>query len=138
MGENTSTLAGRLQRPHDVEQVGIVSLFARRDTEPGEAIEEIMVRIQAGTPAFVREWGVGDHEVELLDRVPVFEFRIGKRVALDDRCRWGVVQDHVHASQDGGGRVLFLPVERHRGGSFVRDFQEQRSRAAGRIADRRF
>ena len=109
-------------------------MFTRGDAEPGESVKGIVTWIEARAPALVRERRIGDHKVELLERVPFFEFRIGKRVALDDRCRWGVMQDHVHPGQNGGGRVFFLPVERHWSRSLVRDFEEQRTRTAGRIA----
>ena len=46
-----------------------------------------------------------------------------------------VVQDHVHAGQAAGGRVLLLPVERDGGARLVAHLQQQRAGAAGRIVD---
>ena len=46
-----------------------------------------------------------------------------------------VVQDHVHARQTAGGRVLFLTVERDGRPRFIPDLEQQRPRTAGRVVD---
>jgi hypothetical protein len=90
-------------------------------------------RIDAGAPALVGKRRIGDHVIEGLQRFAVLELRIGQGVALHDQRAGVVVQDHVHARQAAGGGVLLLPVERDFRGGLGAHFQQQRSRAAGRV-----
>ena len=109
--QDAGAFAGALERAEDVEEVGVVALLGGRDAVVLEALEGVVLGIQAGAPAFVAEGRIGDDVVEGLERVAVEEERVGEGVALLDFRRGVVVQDHVHAGEAGGGGILFLPVE---------------------------
>ena len=66
---------------------------------------------------------------------PIFVLGIGERVALRDQRRGIVVQDHVHARQTTGRRVLFLTVERDGRPRFIPHLEQQRPRSACRVVD---
>ena len=133
--QDARALAGALERADDVQQVGVVALLGRRRAEGLEALVGIVQRIEAGAPALVGEWRIGDDVVEGLERVAVLELGIGQRVALHDERGGVVVQDHVHPGEAAGGGVLLLPVERDGGAGFVAHLQQQRAGAAGRVVD---
>jgi hypothetical protein len=123
--QDARALAGAFERPHDVQQVGVVALLGRRCAERGEAFMRVVQRVEAGAPALVREWRIGDDVVERAQVALVHELRIGQRVALHD-LRFGVVvQDHVHACQAGGGGVLLLAVDGELAARLVGHFQQQ-------------
>jgi hypothetical protein len=76
-------------------------------------------RIEAGTPTLVREWRIGDHIVEGLERTGLPEFWIGESVTLHNQSCGVIVQNHVHVGQRTRGGVLFLPIERDLGAGFL-------------------
>ena len=76
-----------------------------------EASVGIVERVDAVAPALIAEGRIGDDIVKGLEGVAFFEQGIGQRVALQDKRSRGIVQDHVHPGQAGGGGVLFLSVE---------------------------
>ena len=125
MRQDARAFAGTFERANDVQQIGIVALLGGRRAEGLEALVRVVERIDAGAPALVGERRIGDDVVEGLERVAVLELGIGERVALHDERRGVVVQDHVHAGEAAGGRVLLLPVERDRGAGLVAHFQQQ-------------
>ncbi len=102
-----------------MQQVGVVALFAGRNTLVLEALPGIVLGVEAGTPTFVAEG------------------RIGECVALLDVYRGVVVQDHVHPGEADGGGVLLLSVEGNfyviAVAGFFADIQELRAGAARRI-----
>ena len=113
--------------------------MAGGDAEVPEAVEGVVQRVEAGAPALVAERDIGGDVVEGLEpTVPtaVPELGIGEGVALHDQRDGVVVQDHVHAGQGAGGRVLFLPVEGDRGARLVGDLEQQGPGAAGGVVDR--
>ena len=109
--QDAGALAGALHRADDVQQVGVVALLGGR-LAPGEALEGIAGRRQAGAPGLVRERRIGDDVVVGAQLLAVLELRAGQRVAGQDVGGGEVVQDHVHARQAGGGHVLLLPFQR--------------------------
>jgi hypothetical protein len=135
VGQNDGGGAGALEGADDVEQVGVIALLGRGDAEGLEALAGVVEGIEAGTPAFVAEGEIGDDVVEALETGPVAKLGIGEGVALHDEGGGVVVQDHVHARQDGGGGVLFLTVEGDRGARLVGDLEQQGGGAAGRVVD---
>ena len=135
VGQNASALAGALERADDVQQVGVVALLGGRRAEGLETVVRIVLQVDAGAPALVRKWRIGDDVVESLERASLRELGIGQRVARqDERCRV-VVQVHVHAGQSAGGRVFFLPIEGGLGHCLIGHFEQERSRAACRVVD---
>ena len=126
MGKDATASAGALERAHDVQQVGIVALLGRWDAKTLEAPIGILGRIEPGAPALVGERWIGHHVIELLELLALLEFGIGQGVALPDDCCGVAVQDHVHPRQAAGGRILLLPVERHRPARLGGDLQQQR------------
>jgi hypothetical protein len=54
---------------------------------------------------------IGDDVVVGAQLLAVLELGRGEGVAVENPGRREVVQDHVHASQAGGGDVLFLAFE---------------------------
>ena len=139
MRENARAFAGGLERAHDVQQIGVVALFGGWDAVRIEAVEGVVVGIEAGAPAFVGKGGVGDDVVEGLEGVAVFEERVGEGVALFDFGFGMVVEDHVHVSQTGGGGVFLLTVEGDLHvpavAGLVADFEQERAGPAGRIVN---
>lgn len=134
MRQDAGALAGTPQRTDNMQQVGEVALLGRWRAEMLETLVRVIERVKAGAPAFVDEGGIGNDEVEGLELAVVAgEAWIGQRVALLDFRRRIVMQDHVHPRQSGRGGILLLTVERHLGMGFVTDFQQQRTRAAGRV-----
>ena len=47
MREDTRAFAGGLERADDVQQIGVVALFGGRDAVRIEAVERVVVRIEA-------------------------------------------------------------------------------------------
>ena len=77
MGENTGAFAAAPQRVHDVQQIGVVSLFSGWHSEMFEPLVFIFHRVQAGAPAFVTERRIGDDVVEGLEPSSIDKKRIG-------------------------------------------------------------
>ena len=111
MWKDASTLAGGLERADDVQEVGVVALLGGWNAIGFEALEGIVLGMEAGGPALVAEGWVGGGVVEGLELVAIEEQRAGEGVALLDLRRGAVVEDHVHAGETDGGGVLFLAVE---------------------------
>src|ERR1039458_4481448 len=109
--EDACALAGASERGNDVEEVGIVALAGGRRAEGFEALVGVVEEVDAVGPAFVAEGRIGDDVVEGFEGVADLEFGIREGVALLDDGGGGVVQDHVHAGEAGGGGVL-LPARR--------------------------
>ena len=119
-------------RADDVQQVGVVALLLRRHA-PGEALEGVVRRGEAGAPGLVGERRIGDDVVVGAELLAVLELGSGQRVAREDVGRREVVQDHVHAGETGGGHVLLLPFERDVLARLGGDLQQQRAGAAGGV-----
>ncbi len=135
--QNASSLARRLENPHQMQQVRIVSLFSGWDAEVLEPVVRIIGGVQPGAPAFVAERWIDDCEIKRLQTVTVFELRIGDCIALDDQGGRLVMQDHVHAGQTRRGGILLLAVQRDfhvfAVTGFITDFQQQRTGTTGEV-----
>ena len=118
-----AAFARALHRADDVEQVGVIALLLWR-LAPGEALEGVAGRDEAGAPGLVGEGRIGDDVVVGAEPLAVLEFGSGERVAREDIRRREVVQDHIHAGETGGGHVLFLPFEGDVLARFGGDFQQ--------------
>ncbi len=139
MRENTRAFASGLKRADDVHQIGVVGLFGGRDAVRIEAVERVVVGIEAGASAFVGKGQVGDDVVKGLEGVAVFEERVGEGVALFDFGFGMVVEDHVHVGQTGVGGVFLLTVEGDLHvpavAGLVADFEQERTGAAGGVVN---
>ena len=109
MRQNARAFAGALERADDMQQIGVIALFAGGRAKGLKSLVGVIERFKAGAPAFVGKWRICDDIVE------------------------GFVQDHVHTRQAAGGGVLFLPVEGDLGAGFITHLQQQRAGAAGRV-----
>jgi hypothetical protein len=67
MRQDACADAGALERTDDVQQVGVVALFGGRRTEGLEALIGVVPWVEAGAPALVRKWRIGDDVVECLE-----------------------------------------------------------------------
>ena len=126
--------AGALHRGQDVQQEGIVAVLGGWGAV-GEAPVHVAAHVDAVAPGFGREGRVGHHEVEGLQGVALRPLWRGQRVALPDFGGGGVVQDHVHLGERGGGVVYLLPVDGHAAGGLGGGLEQQRAGAAGRVED---
>ena len=118
-------------------QVGVIALLGWRNAEVPEPAKGIVQRIDPLAPALVAEGVIGDHihivkglEIALIG---IKKEGIGQLITLLDLGGRVVVQDHVHASQAGGGGILFLTIERYHGGGFITNLQKERPRSAGGV-----
>jgi hypothetical protein len=87
--ENARAFAGALERAEDVQEVGVIALLAGRDAVVLETLPGVVLGIEAGAPALVAEWWIGDDVVEGFERVSVEVERAGDGVALLDLCSFG-------------------------------------------------
>ena len=137
VGKNAGAFAGGFEGTDDVEQIGVISLLVRGRSELLESLIGVIGYIHPGAPPLVAEGRIGHHVVEGFELAMIADKeRIRQGVPLSDEGRGVVVQDHIHPGQAGGGGVLLLTVEGDLGSGFIPHFQQQRSRAAGRIIHR--
>ena len=110
VGQDAGPFARTLHRADEVEQVGVIPLLLGR-LAPGEALEGVAGRDEAGAPGLVGERGIGHDVVIGAEPLAILELGSSERVAREDIRRRKVMQDHIHAGETGGGHVLFLPFE---------------------------
>ena len=140
MGQNDSRLAGRFQRFQDMQQPSVVAVFLRRHAQHSLAVSPIRIRDRnAIHPGFVRERRIDYDIVEGFQQFRVvLIFILGCRQGAfiaDNNAGALVVQDQVHASQTGGGVILFLAIDRDLTRSLIRRTNQQRTGTASRIVD---
>ena len=140
MGQNDCCLAGRFQRFQDMQQPSIVAVFLRRHAQHSLAVSPIRIRDRnAIHPGFIRERWIDYDVVEGFQQFRVvLIFILGCRQGAfiaDNNAGALVVQDQVHASQTGGGVVLFLAIDRDLTRSLIRRTNQQRTGTASRIVD---
>jgi hypothetical protein len=113
----------------------LIALLLRRFS-PGEALEGVLDRNEAGTPCLVGEGRIGDDVVIGAELLAILEFGSCERVARKYvGCR-KVMQNHVHAGKTGGSHVLFLSFKGDVLARLGGQFQQQRTRAAGGVISR--
>ncbi len=131
--QDASGLSRAIHAAEDVQQVGVVALLRRR-LAPGEALELVVRRREAGGPGLVGERRIGDDVVVGAERgLAVLELGIGEGVAGKDVRRGEVVKDHVHPRETGGGDVLFLALQRDVLPRLGGHLQQQRAGPAGGV-----
>src|SRR5262249_18563124 len=110
MRKDACAFALALERSHDVQEVGVITLLAGRDAIVLEALPRVVLGIQAGAPALVTKGRIGNDVVEGPKRVAVEKERVSEGIALLDLRSGGVVQVHVHTGEASGSVVFLLPV----------------------------
>lgn len=115
----------------------VVALLGGRRAEVLETFVRVVESVEAGAPVFLTKRDSCDDVIEALElAVLAGEQRVDEGVAVLDKCRRVVVQNHVHACQAGGDGIFFLPVQRDPGAGLFAYFHQQRSRATNRVVNR--
>jgi hypothetical protein len=117
-----------------VADEGVVALALGRHAAPEAVVRVVLGEILA--PLVEAERGIGDDDVEPHQVVALDQAGAGDGVAPLDAGIIHGVQEHVHAAQRPGGAVGLLAVEGEvLGADLLGDADEQRTGAAGGVAD---